>query len=51
MCFGLGCRDFGLVVEAFSLMHKVLALCCSRFNIKITSLFGTVSIEMRQHVT
>ena len=22
------------MVEAFSLMHKVLTLCCSRFNIK-----------------
>ena len=22
------------MVEAFSTMHKVLALCCSRFNIK-----------------
>ena len=38
------------MVEAFSLMHKVLALCCSRFNVKLTSLFGTVSMEMRQHV-
>ena len=39
------------MVEAFSLMHKVRALCCSRFNVKLTSLFGTVSMEMRQHVS